>query len=74
VISDELLNCMTAVCCPPAAQAAALADWMVSEGLCSELAEAKTISKRLVKEFDFAEAGTLAPLRKSILRVHAAKA
>jgi hypothetical protein len=72
-MDDALLNCMTGVCCPPVAQAAALARWMVAEGLCAE-PYATTISQRLVKEFDFAEAGTLAPLRKSIVRLHKAKA
>ena len=67
-MDDALLNCMTGVCCPPSAQATALAVWMVSEGLCSEPYATK-IAKRLVKEFDFAETGTLAPMKKSIARL-----
>lgn len=68
-MDDALLNCMTGVCCPPAAQALALSRWMLSEGLCSEPAEAKKIADRLVKEFDFAPAGALRPLTAAIARI-----
>jgi hypothetical protein len=72
-MDDALLNCMTGVCCPPAAQATALAEAMVKEGVCGEPNEAHEIAKWMIKHFDFAEAGTLAPLRASILRLHKAK-
>lgn len=68
-LDDDLLNCMTAVCCPPAAQAQALSEAMLSDGVCGEPAEAKRIAKWMIKHFDFAEAGTLAPLKKSIVRL-----
>jgi hypothetical protein len=71
--SDALLNCMTATCCPPAAQANALAAAMVDEGICAEEYEAHKIARWYIKNFDFAEKGTLEPLRKSIIRLHKAK-
>jgi hypothetical protein len=68
-MDDALLNCMTGVCCPPAAQAEALAGALVKDGVCTEHAEAKRVAQWMVKHFDFAEAGTLKPLKESIRRL-----
>jgi hypothetical protein len=68
-MDDALLNCMTAVCCPPPAQAEALAQGMVKDGVCREIEEARAVSRWMVKHFDFAEAGTLKPLKESIRRL-----
>ena len=68
-MDDALLNCMTGVCCPPAAQIEALGGAMVSEGICREPAEAQRVAAWLLKHFDLAEAGTLTKLKKSIARL-----
>jgi hypothetical protein len=68
-MDDALLNCMTGVCCPPQAQAAALAGALVADGVCRERGEADAVAHWLLKHFDLAEAGTLGPLKKSIARL-----
>lgn len=71
-MDDALLNCMTGVCCPPAAQALALAEWMVREYGIDRHA-AKACAEAMVEHFDFAEKGALRPLVESVLRLHGAK-
>lgn len=68
-LSDPVKNCALEVCCGAAAAVEALASLLVSRGLCAEPAEAKRISRWMHKHFDFAEKGTLAPLKKSIARL-----
>lgn len=73
-LDDPLLNCATAVCCPPEAQILALTDEVVKQGVCQERAEAEPIIRWVVKHFDLAEKGALRPLVESIIRLHKAKA
>lgn len=68
-MDDQLLNCMTGVCCPAAAQAAALGDALMKDGVCTEKSEAHAVGKWMVKHFDFAPAGTLKPLTEAIVRI-----
>jgi hypothetical protein len=68
-MDDALLNCMTGVCCPLAAQAEALAQAMVKDGVCREMAEARAMSHWMVKHFDLAQKGALRPLVESVLRL-----
>jgi len=68
-MDDALLNCMTGVCCPPEGQVLALAGALVADGVCAERAEAEAVARWIVKHFDLAEHGALAPLRKSIVRL-----
>jgi len=68
-MDDALLNCMTGVCCPPAAQAIALAEALVKDGICTENDEAKAVAKWMIHHFDFAPAGTLRPLAAAIARL-----
>lgn len=50
----------------------ALADAMLSAGVCREKDEARAIATWMVKAFDFAPAGSLRPLVKAIVRLHKA--
>ncbi len=68
-MDDALLNCMTGVCCPQAAQVIALAEALVKDGVCAEPDEAKAVAKWFVHHFDFAPAGTLRPLTAAIARI-----
>jgi hypothetical protein len=68
-MDDALLNCMTGVCCPPDAQAEALATEMVNKGICADMTDAMKCTKWVLKHFDLAPHGTLRPLTAAIARM-----
>jgi hypothetical protein len=63
---DPILNCILAVCCPPASQEQrdALAKFLTREGV--DAAAAETCAKVLLHYFDLAPAGSLQTFKDAI--------
>lgn len=64
---DELWNCLTLACCPPAEAEVRLAAYIAKE--CGDNYGPKEVAQLMLKTFDFAEKGTLQPLVQSIARL-----
>lgn len=63
--------CILGVCCPPRSQeqADALAHEMVVDRVCVDQKDARRVAKWMLKHFDLAPQGTLAPLVREIARM-----
>jgi len=66
-IPDPVMNCVLAVCCPPAAAREGFANALVREGL-SE-ADAKRCADWVFEYFDLAPKGSLVQLKADIARL-----
>lgn len=63
--------CILGVCCPPlsAGQRDAMVKEMMADGVCDDAAEAKRVAGWVLKHFDLAPAGTLAPFKREMAKV-----
>lgn len=66
-MGDPVVCCILGICCPPAKQEDAYAEYLIAEGVSK--ADAKKAAKATLERFDLAEKGTLQPLKDSFTRL-----
>lgn len=65
--SDPILNCMLEVCCGRQQAEQVMAEQLVADGVCEDMAHAEKCVAWIRHRFDLAPVGTLGPLKNRII-------
>lgn len=65
--SDPVLNCMLEICCGRQQAEQVMAETMVRDGVCEDMAHAEKCVAWIKHRFDLAPVGTLRPLKNRII-------